>query len=144
MLNEFNKNNRTQFTLRKLAKQYKEETGIEISKSTIHNYLRKRMGYKYMKSTIKTDIILKNDNLLISFAFIKIIARCLKLGFSIIYCDESYIQSQNNDMRVWRKPNEDIYAPISKKEKLNLILSVNENGVVYFELNRENTKESNF
>ena len=115
LANEFNKSNsRTTFSVRKLAKKYTEKTGNKISKTTIHKYLRQKMGYKYLKSTIKTNLILRNQNILISFAFIKIIARCIKFKFSIMYCDESYIQSQNNNMNVWRKPDEDIYEDISK------------------------------
>ena len=84
------------------------------------------------------------NNILNSFAFIKIISRCIKFGFIIIYCDESYIQTQCNSMKVWRKSDEDIYENIGKKEKTNLILAVNEDGVIYYEINKDNTKEDNF
>ena len=47
-------------------------------------------------------------------------------------------------MKTWRKSYEEIYENVSKKEKINLILSVNEVGVLYYELNSESTKESNF
>ena len=36
------------------------------------------MGYKYLKSTIKTDEALKSKNILIILSSIKIISRCLK------------------------------------------------------------------
>jgi len=145
LMNEFKENeNRTTITVRKLAKKYEEKTGRKTSKSTVHNYLTKRLGYKYIKSTIKTDLILNNNSILISFSFIKIIARCIKLGFSIIYCDESYLQTQSNTMKVWKKSDEDIYENLGKKEKTNLILAVNEDGVIHYEINKENTKEDNF
>ena len=47
-------------------------------------------------------------------------------------------------MKKWRKSYEDIYDETSKKEKINLILSANENGILNYELNIENTKEQAF
>ena len=135
---------RVNLSLRKLAKEYKDKTGLNVSKSTVHNYLRKKLGYKYLKSTVKTDEIIKNKNILISLSFIKIISRCLKFNFSIIFCDETYIQSRNNNLKIWRKSREEIVNKISKKEKVNLILSVYEEGVLYYEINKPNTKEENF
>lgn len=137
-------NDRTKISLRKLAKKYEEEKGIKKSKSTIHNYLKKKRGYKYLKSTIKTNEILQDSNILISLAFIKIISRCIKFDLNIIYCDESYICSNNNNIKVWRKSYEEIFENIAKKEKINLILSVYEEGVLYYELNDTNTKSSTF
>ena len=49
---------RITLSVRKLADKYQKETGIKISKSTIHNYITKKMGYKYLKTKIKTDKIL--------------------------------------------------------------------------------------
>lgn len=145
LLNEFNKSqNRSQLSVRKLAKKYEAETGNKTSKSTIHNCLRKKLGYKYLSTTVKNNLLLHNDYLLMTFAFIKIVIRCLKYDFSIIYCDESFLQTKNNNMKKWRKSYEDIYDGTSKKEKINLILSTNENGILYYELNNENTKEQTF
>ena len=135
---------RITLSVRKLAEKYQKETGIKISKSTIHNYLTKKMGYKYLKTTIKTDKTLQSNNIMISLSFVKIISRCLKFNFNIIVCDESYIQSCNNNIKLWRKPPEEICHSLSKKEKINLILSVYEEGVLYYELNQPNTKEENF
>jgi transposase len=138
-------NDITKISIRKLARKYEEEKGIKKSKSTIHYYLKKKMGYKYLKSTIKTKEVLQENNILISLAFIKIISRSIRFDLNIIYCDESYICSNNNNnIKVWRKSFEEIYENIAKKQKINLILSVYEEGVLYYELNDTNTKSSTF
>ena len=53
-----NSEDRNDFTLRKLSKKYYEVTGNKASRTTIHNYLTKRMGYRYLKSSVKTKQIL--------------------------------------------------------------------------------------
>ena len=47
-------------------------------------------------------------------------------------------------MKKQRKSYEDIYDGISKKEKINSILTTNENGILYYELNNEITKDQVF
>ena len=136
--------NRRAISVRKLAKEYNEETGKSISKSTVHKYIRKRMGFRYLKSTIKTKIILQKNNILMSLTFLKIISRCIKFNMNILYCDETSIQNQSNNIQAWRKSNEVIYEDIPKKEKLNLILTVSKDDVIYFELNEDNTNQDNF
>ena len=87
---------------------------------------------------------MKSKNILISLSFIKIISGCLKFDFNIIFCDETYIQSRNNNMKIWGKSREEIVNKISKKEKVNLILSFYYEGILYYEINKPNTKEENF
>jgi hypothetical protein len=88
LMNELNNSkDRNDITVRKLSSKYEKISRKRISKSTIHNCLKKELGYKYMKTTIKTEKILNKDNLLLAFAFIKIIARSISLNFNIIYID---------------------------------------------------------
>ena len=72
-----------QLSIRKLAKKYEAETGNKKSKSTIHNWLHKKLSYKYLNTTVKTNLLFHNDYLLMTFAFIKIVVRFLKYDFSI-------------------------------------------------------------
>lgn len=145
LINQFNDlNNRTNFTCRKLSNKYKEMTGKNIGKTKINNILRNRLGLRYRKTTIKTSKINTNKNILISLSFIKIIARAMIQNFSIIYCDETSIQTVNSNLKIWRKENEIITSDFARKARFNLILSVNEKGVLYYEINKENTNENIF
>lgn len=145
LIDEFNDlTNRTNFTCRKLAKKFKEITGKKIGKTSINNIIRNRLGLRYRKTTIKTNKINMNKNILISLSFIKIIARAMIQNFSIIFCDETSIQTFNSNLKIWRKENEIITAEFPKKERYNLILSVYEKGVLYHQINKDNTNENTF
>jgi uncharacterized protein with von Willebrand factor type A (vWA) domain len=97
------------------------------------------MGYSYLESTVKTNKIIEKENILISFAFIKIICRCIKLGFKVIYLDGSGLMSGNNNYRYIRKKFDQIYFNIANREKRNLVLAIDENQVIYWEITKENT-----
>ena len=96
-----------------------------------------------MKTTIKTSQILEKENILITFAFIKIITWSIKLGYKIIFVDESGIMNGNNNYRCYRKRDEQIYFRFLKKER-NLLLAVDEERTIYWEITKENTTETIF
>lgn len=102
------------------------------------------MGFRYLKTHPKTNKILEKKNILLSLAFIKIIARCIKLNFHILYCDESFLQNRNNNYYCWRRAEDNIFGFIGKRERLNLIMAIEENSVVYYEINDESTTEDKF
>ena len=102
------------------------------------------MGYHYLKTTIKTSQILEKENILIAFAFIKIITRCIKLGYKIIFVDESGIMNGNNNYRCIRKKDEQIYFNFLKKERRNLLLAVDDEAPIYWQITKENTTEKIF
>lgn len=132
---------RRYLSCRKLAQAYKEETGNSVSKSKVNEIIKHKMGYSYLKSTVKTSKILDKENILISLAFIKIISRCIKLGYKIIYVDECGLMTGNNNYRCLRKQGEQIYFNTANKSKRNLLLAVDENKAIYWEILDESTNE---
>ena len=139
-----NNKDRRDFSLRKLSSKYITQTGKYISKSTIHNCLRKQLGLKYLKTTIKTEKILEIKNIINSLAFLKVIIKCIKLKFHIIFLDETSIQNDNNNYYSWRFPNEELFCEIGPKKKLNLLMAIDEAKIIYYEINKENTDETIF
>ena len=135
---------RRDLSCRKLAAKYKEETGNSVSKTKVNEIIRYKMGFSYLKSTVKTNKIIQNDNILSSFTFIRIISRCLKLGYKIIYLDETGLMSGNNNYRCIRKKYEQIYFNVGNRNKRNLILAIDEKQVLHYEITEENTKEEVF
>ena len=144
LLSEIKCNDRNNFSVRKLSRKFEETTGLKACNSSIHNYLRNQFGFKYLKTTVKTDKILRKENILISFAFIKIIARCLKQKFNIIYCDETAIQNSTNNYYTWRKSGESFFSNLGPKKRKNLIMAVNDDSVLHYEINDESTNEERF
>ena len=90
-------------TCRKLAKEYFDETGISISKTTINNTIRNKLGFRYIKTAFKNISILSKESIITSLSFIKIMERCIRLNFEVIYLDESSILSYNSKGMAWRK-----------------------------------------
>lgn len=145
LINELNsEKDHNNITVRKLSSKYEKISGKRISKSTIHNCLKKELGYKYMKTTIKTNKILSKDNILLSFAFIKIIARSISFKFNLVYIDETSIQNNNNNYFCWRKAQQNIYGELGQKKKLNLLMAIDNDSVVYYEFKEESTNEEIF
>lgn len=102
---------------RKLTSLYNQETGEKTNRTTINKIIKEKLGYHYLKTVPKKLVINSNTNKLYSFAFIKIIIRCLNMGFRLIYIDESNINNKNNNFRCLRKKNEQIYFNFKKINK---------------------------
>ena len=135
--------NRESISCRKIASKYYSDTGKKISKNKVNLILRNKLNYRFLKTSIKNVKINDNNNVIFSFCFIKLIVKCMKLNFKLIFVDESSVQSFNNNYRTWRHKYEDIYYKIDNSKK-NLIAAVGESNLIYYEINEQNTNESVF
>ena len=134
-----NTSNRSDITCRNLAKSYIESTGKKISKSTINNVMRNKLGYKYIKTTYKNNFLQNNYGIIFCLSFIKAIYRLLKLGYELIFLDESKIEINNSHFRCWRKAHETIYFSNEGLLKLNIIMAVGKEKVYTMMMKKENT-----
>ena len=50
----------------------------------------------------------------------------------------------NNKYCIWRKSNEDLFFDLPKKERVNLIMAINNSEVIHFSSKRQNTDEEIF
>ena len=50
------------------------------------------------------------------FTFLKIVTRCIYQKFSIIYCDESSLQTLNNHLKIWTDTKEDFTSKHTPKK----------------------------
>ena len=88
---------------RKLSNLYKEKTGKNVSRTTINKIIKEKLGYRFLKSNPKDNNVNDYDHILMSFTFIKIIVRCVNLGFNVLFCDETGLSNKNNNFYSWRK-----------------------------------------
>ena len=123
---------------------YNNETGKSIGKSTVNNIIKKKLGLHYLKTTLKSNFLNTNEGIYYSLCFIKTFIRCISQGYEIIFVDESSIKSSNSIYWCWRGYTEQIYFGNYKQNKLNLILAVTIDSVLYYEFNKENTTSSLF
>ena len=139
-----NEKSRHNLTCRKLAEEYYNTTGRKTNRQTICNLIRNQLGYSYRKTTVKNGKINDNENILISCSFIKIISKCIFLGFKIIYVDESTISNKNNNYFCWRKKDEEILFNFNDCKRASIIMAVDENDVIFYQINKENTSSEKF
>ena len=112
--------NRANLSVRKIANQYYEDKGVKISKTKVHNILRSKLNYRFLKTVIKNDKINENKNIIISLCFIKLIIKLLKLNLKLIYVDETMIQSNNNNYKTWKNKDQGIFYNLKgAKKKFN-------------------------
>lgn len=143
--NEYNENKqRKGFTSRKLAQKYNLKSGTKINHVTINNTLKRNLGLKFLKVVPKSNKIISEDNALRIMTILKIISRCLIQKISIIYVDETSIMNINNNLRTWIKPGEDIFCEIEPRKRYNLIMAINEEGILHYEMHRCNIDEKIF
>lgn len=140
----YNSQNRSELTCQKLASSYLKEKGKTISKSTVHNIIKNKLGYSFLKTTYKNNFLKTNNAIVLSLIFIKIIIRIIKLGFEIIFLDESKIESINSHYKCWRKKNETIFFSDAKKIKLNLLMAIGKDKVYHMTIKENNTNSENY
>ena len=127
-----------------MAKKYTELTNKKASKSSIYNSLKYKLGFKWKKTSIKNNKINRTMNIFMMLTFIKIIIRCFYQKFKVIYVDESCIQTINNNLKVWKKDDENFYSKVLPRKRYNLLMAVGEESVIHFKINKENTNITTF
>lgn len=136
--------NRAEITCKKLSNLFFEFSGKSVSKSTINNIIRNRLGYKFLKTTYKNNFLKSKNGTILCLCFIKLFTRILKLGFKVIFLDESKIELNNTHLKCWRKTNEVIYYSSGKKNKLNLIMAISQDNVYQITMGNETTNSKSF
>lgn len=139
-----NKDKRNLLSCRKIANLYFEKAGNKTNRTTVNKIIRYKFGYTSRKIVPKNKIIEPERNGLISFAFLKIVVKCVYLGFKLIYVDESIICNKNNNFRCLVQKDEEILFDYYNIGKLNLLMAINEKEVLYYKLNKETTNEERF
>ena len=133
-----NSKNRSEITCRRLALAYFENTGKKVSKSSVNNIIKNRLGFRYLKTTYNNNFLKSNYGNILCLCFIKVIIRSIRLGFDIIFVDESKIETINSHLKCWRKQKETIYFSNVNKQKLNIIMAVGKNKIYGLKLEKKN------
>ena len=139
-----NSNNRANISCRKLCALYLQEKGRFVCKSTIHNIIKNKLGYHYLKTCKKSNFLKTDLGIFSCLTFIKIIYKSLVNGFDLIFVDESTVRLNNSSFKCWRHYSEQIYFGKNNSGKINLILSVTKNEIFHYQLIEENTNSTIF
>ena len=97
-MNEIAKNkDRSKISCRNLAELYTNTTGKIIHKSQMNNIMRNRLGLHYIKACVKSNKLDSKESKFLSFGFIRTVIKVIKLGFKILFQDDSIILCSNNN-----------------------------------------------
>jgi transposase len=131
-------------SLEKIKEILIDKYNIKISKSTIRRILRNKLHFRYRKTMIKNHELDSIKYKTISFIFIKIIIRAMLMNLNFIFIDESKFSLINNNYKTWTNKNDNLHYGPKKKDKINIILGVSTNEVIYYELIKDNINKNNF
>lgn len=135
---------RSSLSCRKITNLYFSRTGKKTNRTTINKIIKNILGYKFLRTAPKPSCINDSENILISLTFIKIIVRCIILGFNILFCDETGITNKNNNYNIWRKKEENVYQNCNFFKRKNLIMTISNEEVIYYEISDESTDSTVF
>lgn len=119
-------------SLKYIQSQYKSKYKKKISLMTISRILRHHLKMHFRKTTIKNPKLLKENYILMEYAFLIGIIKAVEEKLNLIYIDETGFQNDNNNLYLWRKNNEQIYggSESDKKKRINLILAIEETEII--------------
>ena len=135
---------RENITLKKICKEYEKITGISIAKSSVHNIIKNKLNFRFLKTVPKTNKINSTSSKIRFFLFIKVVIKCLFFGLKIIYIDESNFQLENNHLRIWRKNNEFPLFNVKSFGRRNIILAVSDEKIILYTINKGTNNNETF
>ena len=139
-----NNNDNKSLSCSKIAQLYSEKYDKSVSRVTVYRILTKKLDYRFRKTAVKTNKLLGIESIKQTFFILKITARIIKSGGELAFIDESAFYNENNNLKMWRKNDEEIYFGITDTKKVNLILAVTQSKVVYYKITSTSTNEDTF
>ena len=139
-----NRKKQENISLLKIKEILKNKYNISISKITIYRLLKNKLKYRFRKTIVKNKALEELKYKIISYIFIKIIIRAMKLNLNFVFIDESKFSLTNNHYKTWTREGESLHYGPRLKNKINIILAVSINKVINYEMTEANTNKNNF
>ena len=129
-------NKKENITINSIRRKYKKKTNKVMGRSTIYYIMKNKLNFRYLKTLPKTSKLTEKSSKIRTFVFIKIIARALALKMKVIFLDESNFQLENNNLRVWRHPDETPYFKALKRGRKNIIMAITDERILLYKINK--------
>jgi transposase len=139
-----NRRKQDNISLLKIKEILNKKYNINIGRTTIYRILKFKLKYRFRKTIIKNKDLDELKYKIISFIFIKIIIRAMKLNMNFVFIDESNFSLINNHYKTWIKDDETLHFGPKMKNKFNIILAISINKVINYEITNENINKNNF
>lgn len=123
-------------TLKGMTNEYYKNCPNEykFSKSTIHNFIRNRLGYTFRKTPVKNNAYFNNNTKISKLVFLKKYIQAIKNDYMTIFYDECLFTLNNSNFRAWRKDGQNFeYTGAERREKSMLLLACTKNDIVYYQ-----------
>lgn len=134
-------NNGTNLSIQKIYELYKDRYGpVSFSKVTLYKFIKFNMNYRYitLKGKNKKYFTKKNTN--IRKILIRKLIEVIYDDEIIVFLDETTFNQRNKRIKAWRSINDkNDYPEEGIIKRLNLILAVTKNEIIYYEYYTENT-----
>ena len=137
-------NKKENITINSIRRKYKKKTNKVMGRSTIYYIMKNKLNFRYLKTLPKTSKLTEKSSKIRTFVFIKIIARALALKMKVIFLDESNFQLENNNLRVWRHPDETPYFKALKRGRKNIIMAITDERILLYKINKGTNNSSDF
>jgi hypothetical protein len=98
-----NHNDNKSLSCTKIAQVYSEKYGDIISRVTIYRILTEKLGYRFRKTSNKTNKLMVKESLKQTFLVLKIIIRIIKLVGELVFIDDSVFYNKNSNFKMWMK-----------------------------------------
>ena len=135
-------------SIRKITQEFNkicaQEEVSKISKTHVHRIIKNILKYRYRKTTLKNNKLLGNYSIKNSYFFLKIFLHSLTLNIQPIYLDEAGFFTKNSNFYTWRKEDEEIFTKIEDRKKINLLMAVSPQKIIYYDLTESNTDNNTF
>lgn len=128
-------------SLTKLKELYNERTGDTISSTSLNRRIKNNLNFSYKKIALKPKQLDNRYYKLMSFLFIKIIIRIIKLDLNPIFIDESKFTLKNQNFKTWVNQNDLYHYGNKGNEKRNIILAVGIEKLFHYEITDSNTNK---
>ena len=135
---------RQNITLKRICSKYEKMTNHTISKTQVYYILKNKIGYKYLKTTVKSNILANLSSKIRPFIFIKIVIRALFIKINIIFIDETNFQLENNHLKIWRHKNESPYFNSGNRGRKNIIMAISSEEILHYEINSGTNNTASF
>ena len=135
---------RENITLKRICSKYEKMTNHTISKTQVYYILKNKIGYKYLKTTVKSNILANLSSKIRAFIFIKIVIRALFIKINIIFIDETNFQLENNHLKIWRHKNESPYFNSGNRGRKNIIMAISSEEILHYEINSGTNNTESF
>ena len=132
-------------TLRAISIKYQNSYHEKISTMTISQVLKNQLNMHYRKTKLKNPKLTEQNYILMTYLYLKLISEVLKLGFNLIFVDETGFHLNNNNLRMWRKHGQEIYGGPKNNgnQKINLIMAIDKSEIIYGQYYINSTISSN-